>query len=69
MIRFTRGGELAFANAGWPGAVGIVSGLSARGFAVALNAVGGGSDMLGYPVLLHLRRVIEEAPDFDGAVD
>lgn len=69
LIRFTRGGELAFVNAGWPGAVGIVSGLSARGFAVALNAVGGGSDMLGYPVLLHLRRVLEEAPDFDAAVD
>lgn len=69
LMRFTRGGELAFVNAGWPGAIGVVSGLSARGFAVVLNAVGGGSDMLGYPVLLHLRRVVEDAENFDAAVE
>ncbi len=69
LMRFTRGGELAFVSAGWPGAIGVVSGMSAKGFAVVLNAVGGGSDKLGYPVLLHLRRVLEDAESFDAAVD
>lgn len=71
LIRHRRQGKLAFANAGWPGAIGVVSGLSARGFAVVLNAVGdfGGINKLGYPVLLHLRRVLEDADSFDSAVD
>lgn len=69
LMRFTRGGEIAFVSAGWPGAIGVVSGMSAKGFAVVLNAVGGGSDQMGYPVLLHLRRVLEDAENFDAAVD
>src|SRR6185436_13361526 len=64
-----RNGDFQFANAGWPGAAGVVTGMSARGFAVVLNAVIGpeGHSRLGYPVLLHLRRVLEDAPDFDTA--
>jgi len=71
LIRAERGGELVFANAGWPGAIGVVSGLSARGFGITLNAVQapGGVDKLGYPVLLHLRRVLEDANDFRDAVE
>ncbi len=71
LMRFTRGDRLAFVNAGWPGAIGVVSGLSARGFVVVLNAVGnfGGIDKLGYPVLLHLRRVVEDATSYDAAVE
>ncbi|MCX7421071.1 MAG: C45 family autoproteolytic acyltransferase/hydrolase [Planctomycetia bacterium] len=69
LMQFTRGGQLAFVNAGWPGAIGVVSGMSVKGFAVVLNAVGGGSDKSGYPVLLHLRRVLEDAESFDAAVD
>ncbi len=70
LIRARRGGELAFANAGWPGAIGAVSALSARGFAVVLNAVtcSEGINRTGYPVLLHIRRVIEDAAGFDEAV-
>lgn len=70
LIRAERDGELVFANAGWPGAIGVVSGLSARGFGITLNAVQapGGFDLLGYPVLLHIRRVLEDADDFDDAV-
>lgn len=68
--RYGKKGTLAFATAGWPGAIGVVSGMSGRGFAVALNAVShpDGVDKLGYPVLLHLRRVIEDATDFDAAL-
>ncbi|RME36323.1 MAG: hypothetical protein D6788_11840 [Planctomycetota bacterium] len=70
LIRAERKTDLVFASAGWPGAVGVVTGLSGRGFAVALNAVAApqGISPTGYPVLLHLRRVVEEAEDFDDAV-
>ena len=70
LIRSVRNGRLAWAHAGWPGAIGVVTGLSYRGFAVALNAVwcSGTPDWLGYPVLLHLRRVVEDAADFQAAV-
>jgi len=69
-VRTETNGRLSFANAGWPGAIGVVSGLSGRGFGVVLNAVHGttGIDKLGYPVLLHVRRVLEDARDFDDAV-
>ncbi len=70
LIRYTEGNAFRFANAGWPGAIGIVTGLSAHGFAVVLNAVTSseGVNQTGYPVLLHLRRVIEDARDFDDAL-
>jgi hypothetical protein len=70
LVRCRRAGALQFANAGWPGAIGVVTGLSARGFAVVLNAVLSpeGVRKTGYPVLLHLRRVLEDARDFDDAL-
>ena len=66
-----RGDRLDFAHAGWPGSVGIVTGLSGRGFAVILNAVlcEEGFRKTGYPVLLHIRRVIQDAANFDEALD
>lgn len=71
LVRMERKGLLQFASAGWPGSIGVVSGLSTRGFAIVLNAAFsvGGIDKLGYPVLLHIRRVLEDATDFDDAVD
>jgi hypothetical protein len=70
LIRCNSGAALRFFNAGWPGATGIVTGLSARGFAVILNAVSCTEKVCktGYPVLLHLRRVVEDAHDFDSAL-
>ena len=70
LIHYDRGGVRHFSNAGWPGSIGVVSGMSARGFALVLNAALGPerSSKLGYPVLLHLRRVLEDARDFDEAV-
>jgi hypothetical protein len=57
-------------SAGFVGGVGVVTGLSRRGFAVVLNAVvGGGPDLDGYPVLLFLRHLLDEARDFDDAVE
>jgi hypothetical protein len=71
LVRYFRRGQLAFANAGWPGAVGVVTGLSGRGFAIVLNAVlapDEGVNRWGYPVLLHLRRVLEDARGFNEAL-
>lgn len=69
-IRYVRGGALRYVSAGWPGIVGAVTGMSANGFAFAINAVSwpGGVDWRGYPVLLFLRRLLEEAGGFDDAV-
>lgn len=71
LMRYYREGRLAFANAGWPGSTGAVTGLSGRGFAIALNAVLSeeGPNRTGYPVLLHIRRVLEDARDFEDAVE
>lgn len=62
--------DLLFANAGWPGSVGVVTGLSGRGFAIIVNAVGCAerAAFTGYPVLLHARRVLENASGFDDAL-
>lgn len=70
VVRYHRDGQLRWANAGWPGAIGAVSGLSGRGFAVALNAVlcPEAFCKTGYPVLLQIRRVLEDAADFDTAL-
>jgi Acyl-coenzyme A:6-aminopenicillanic acid acyl-transferase len=71
LVRYSRRGELRFANAGWPGAIGAVTGLSARGFAIVLNAVLSPDPVCrtGYPVLLHIRRVLEDARDFGAALE
>lgn len=55
-------------SAGFAGLVGVVTGMSERGFALALNAVFGGSDPHGYPTLLFLRHVLDEAGGYDEAV-
>lgn len=71
LIRYESGGKHRFTHAGWPGSVGVVTGLSGRGFAVVLNAVlcKEPFSFTGYPVLLHLRRVVEEAESFDEALE
>lgn len=55
-------------NAGFAGSTGVVTGLSRRGFAVVLNAVGGALDPDGFPVLLFLRHLVDQATGFDHAL-
>ena len=55
-------------NAGFVGMVGAVTGMSRRGFAVALNAAFGGGDVMGHPMLLFLRHVLDTADGFTEAV-
>ena len=70
LLRYVRNGTLAYAHAAWPASIGVVSGLSAHGFAVIVNAVRSpeGVNLSGYPVLLFLRRVLEDAADFRAAL-
>lgn len=70
VVRCVAGDRWLFSSAGFPGAVGVVTGLSARGFAVVLNAVSSPGPVCktGYPILLHLRRVLEDAADFKTAL-
>ena len=70
LVETAHAGGRSVWNAGWPGGIGTVTGQSSRGFALALNAVGvpGAPDLLGCPVLLFLRRVLEDATDFEDAV-
>jgi predicted choloylglycine hydrolase len=56
-------------SAGFLGSVGVVTGLSRHGFALALNAVSTPDPNLdGYPMLLFLRKVLDEAGSFAEAV-
>jgi len=70
VIQCLENGVWKFSSAGFPGAVGVVTGLSSRGFAVILNAVISPDPVCktGYPVLLHLRRVMDDAADFADAL-
>ncbi|HVK09745.1 MAG TPA: C45 family autoproteolytic acyltransferase/hydrolase [Gemmataceae bacterium] len=70
VIRCVDGDAWRFSSGGFPGAVGVVTGLSSRGFAVVLNAVTTTDPVCktGYPVLLHLRRVMDDAADFADAL-
>ncbi len=56
-------------NAGFLGMIGVVTGLSKNGFAVALNATFGGADPAGYPMLLFLRHVCDTATDYREALE
>ena len=70
VIRCVDGDAWRFSSGGFPGAVGVVTGLSSRGFAIVLNAVTTTDPVCktGYPVLLHLRRVMDDAADFADAL-
>jgi hypothetical protein len=58
-------------RATWPGFVGAVTGMSRRGFALAINAVtcDERAGLRGYPILLFLRRVLDEARGFAHALE
>ena len=71
LIRYDSGQEIRTTTASWPGAIGVVTGMSPRGFAIELNDVLNpeGIHKTGCPVLLHILRVLEYARDFDHALD
>lgn len=66
---FVGGPAGKFTTAGWPGFIGVLSGFAEGRFAVTLNAVLSTEPVqLATPVVLLLRRVLEEAPTFDDAL-
>jgi hypothetical protein len=67
--RFTGAPAGEFTTVGWPGFVGVFSGIAPRRFAVTLNAVISDEPLqAAAPVVFLLRQVLEEAPDFQSAL-
>jgi hypothetical protein len=60
-------------DAGWPGALGVVTGVSSRGVAVALNAASSPGELAslgaGRPVMLAIREALIESETFAQAVE
>jgi len=72
VVRYRDAAGERFTVAAWPGSVAVATGLSHRGgFALATNAVpvGGRVNPLGWPVLLAMRGVLEDARSFEQALD
>lgn len=71
MLRHQVNGKPAFQIAGWIGGIGAVSGISANGFALAMNAVLSQDPVTlsGYPVMLFLRSVLEDAKSYEHALE
>ena len=67
--RFTGAAAGEFTTVGWPGFIGVFSGIAPRRFAVTLNAVISDEPLQAAPpVVFLLRQVLEEAPDFRSAL-
>ena len=67
--RFTGATAGEFTTVGWPGFIGVFSGVAPRRFAVTLNAVISDEPLqAASPVVFLLRQVLEEAPDFQAAL-
>jgi tetratricopeptide (TPR) repeat protein len=64
-------GKYPFASVGWPGMVGVVTGLNARGVFVAANPArtDDPGDGKGRPLPLVLREILETADNLDRAVE
>jgi len=62
-------GRYPFASVGWPGLLGVVTGINARGIFVALNAARTADPLEeGSPLPLVLRRVLEDADTLERAI-
>lgn len=63
-------GKYPFVSVGWPGLLGVVTGINARGLFVALNAARTDDPLEdGSPLPMVLRRVLEEADTLEHAVE
>jgi hypothetical protein len=63
-------GTIPFASVGWPGFVGVVSGMNAEGLLVVVHGGRAGStSAVGMPVAFSLRQVLARAHDTPEAVD
>jgi isopenicillin-N N-acyltransferase like protein len=72
LVVIESGGNHRFASFGWPGMVGVATGMNDAGVAVAdliaLHTGGSRQPQPGVPVLLAVRSMLEEAGSVDGAL-
>ncbi len=69
LLHVRKSGKVPFVAIGWPGMVGVVSGMNAAGLAVTMNISYTGNQIPGgYPVTLLVRRILEEAETLDAAL-
>lgn len=69
IIDFQRNGQTQYTAVGWPGAAGVLSGISRAGFAISLNSVFSDEPPgMAEPVMLLIRRVLETAGDYREAL-
>ena len=69
VTRFVNGPCGEFVTVGWPGFVGAFSGVAPKRFAITLNAVlSDEAAQIAMPVVMLIRKVFEEARNFDEAV-
>ena len=68
--RFVGGSAGEFVTIGWPGFIGVLSGMASGRFCITLNAVLSNEPMqVALPISLLIRSVFENARSFDGAVE
>lgn len=70
-MRYHRSGKHIFTISGCPGSIGVVTGISAKGFALAINAVWSQApfQMHNKPVLFKLRETLEGALSYEEALE
>lgn len=69
-FRFTKQGKELYSIVGWPGYLGGLSGQAANKFSITLNTVSSSeSGQWAEPVSVHIRKVLEEAHDYEEAVE
>lgn len=70
VTRFAGAPAGEFTTVGWPGLVGVFSGIAPGRFAVTLNAVSSDERLEpACPIVFLLRQILEEAPDFTSALN
>lgn len=69
VFHFKKANEIIYSSVGWPGFIGILSGMRANSFSITLNAVlSSEGPNMALPVTLLIRQVLEFEPDYDSAV-
>ncbi len=66
---FKKNGKTVFSSVGWPGFIGVFSGLKAKKYAITLNAVlSQEQPKLAAPITFKIRKVLESKDSYEDAV-
>ncbi len=69
VFHFKKANEIIYSSVGWPGFIGILSGMRASSYSITLNAVlSSEGPNMAPPVTLLIRQVLEFEQDYDSAV-